>query len=194
VGEEMSEDKSINDILEDAKKRMAKSISVLESELAKVRTGRASTALVDHIKVDYYGTQTPVSQMATVSVPESRTIVIQPWDISAIPNIEKAIRQSDLGINPSNDGKVIRIIIPVLTEERRRELVKYVGKVAEEYRITIRQIRKDTNNLIKELEKEKKVPEDEVKRSLNKIQETTDNYIKKVNGILERKEKEIMEF
>jgi ribosome recycling factor len=194
VGEEMSEDKSINDILEDAKKRMAKSISVLESELAKVRTGRASTALVDHIKVDYYGTQTPVNQMATVSVPESRTIVIQPWDISAIPNIEKAIRQSDLGINPSNDGKVIRIIIPVLTEERRRELVKYVGKVAEEYRITIRQIRKDTNNLIKEMEKEKKFPEDEVKRSLNKIQETTDNYIKKVNEILERKEKEIMEF
>lgn len=190
----MSEDKSINDILEDAKKRMAKSISVLESELAKVRTGRASTALVDHIKVDYYGAQTPVSQMATVSVPESRTIVIQPWDISAIPNIEKAIRQSDLGINPSNDGKVIRIIIPVLTEERRRELVKYVGKVAEEYRITIRQIRKDTNNLIKEMEKEKKFPEDEVKRSLNKIQETTDNYIKKVNEILERKEKEIMEF
>jgi ribosome recycling factor len=194
VVEEMSEDKGINDILEDAKKRMAKSISVLESELAKVRTGRASTALVEHIKVDYYGTQTPVNQMATASVPESRTIVIQPWDISAIPNIEKAIRQSDLGINPSNDGKVIRIIIPVLTEERRRELVKYVGKVAEEYRITIRQIRKDTNNLIKEIEKEKKFSEDEVKRSLNKIQEITDNYIKKVNEILERKEKEIMEF
>lgn len=190
----MSEDKSINDIMEDAKKRMTKSISVFESELAKVRTGRASTALVEHIKVDYYGTQTPISQMATVSVPESRTIVIQPWDISAILNIEKAIRQSDLGINPSNDGKVIRIIIPVLTEERRRELVKYVGKVAEDYRVAVRQIRKDTNNLIKEAEKEKKFSEDEVKRSLNKIQEITDNFIKKVNEILERKEKEIMEF
>jgi ribosome recycling factor len=190
----MSDGKNINEIIEEAKKRMAKSISVFESELAKVRTGRASTALVEHIRVDYYGTQTPINQLATISVPEPRTIVIQPWDTGAIPTIEKAIRQSDLGINPSNDGKVIRIALPVLTEERRRDLVKYVGKLAEEYRVAIRQIRKDTNNLVKEAEKEKKIPEDEVKKGLNRIQEITDSFIKRINEILERKEKEIMEF
>jgi ribosome recycling factor len=183
----------MNEILEDAKKRMNKSLSVFEGELAKVRTGRASTALVEHIKVGYYGTQTPLNQLATISVPEPRTILIQPWDINAIPSIEKAIRQSDLGINPMNDGKVIRIAIPLLTEERRRELVKYVGKMAEEYRVAVRQIRKDTNNLIKEVEKEKKIPEDEVKKALSKIQEITDDFIKKINEALQRKEKEIME-
>lgn len=190
----MSEDKSISEIIEDAKKRMGKSIAVFESELAKVRTGRASPALVEHIKVDYYGTPTPLNQLATISVPEPRTIVVQPWDVSAIPNIEKAIRQSELGVNPSNDGKVIRIPLPVLTEERRRELVKYVGKLAEEYRIAIRQIRKETNNLIKEMEKAKKISEDEIKKNLSKIQDITDEFIKKINEILERKEKEIMEF
>jgi ribosome recycling factor len=189
----MSDAKTLNEIIEDMKKRMNKSLEMLKSELAKVRTGRASTALVDHVKVDYYGTQTPLGQLAAISVPEPRTILIQPWDVSAIAIVEKAIRQSDLGVNPTNDGKVIRITIPHLTEERRKELVKYTGKLAEEYRVTIRQIRKDTNNLAKEAEKEKKIPEDEVKKNLTKIQEVTDDLIKKINDVLEKKEKEIME-
>jgi ribosome recycling factor len=120
--------------------------------------------------------------------------VIQPWDTGAIPKIERAIRQSDLSINPSNDGKVIRIVVPILTEERRKELVKFVGKLAEEYRVAVRQIRKETNNLAKEVEKEKKIPEDQVKRTLSKIQEVTDGFVKDINVTLERKEKEIMEF
>lgn len=190
----MSDERSLNIILEDAKNRMNKSLSVFESDLTKLRTGRASTSLVDHIKVDYYGTTTPLNQLATISVPETRTIFIQPWDVSAVSDIEKAIMQSDLGINPTNDGKVIRINIPILTEERRRELVKHVGKLAEEYRISIRQVRKDTNNEVKQAEKEQKVPEDEVKRNLTKIQELTDDFIKKINETLNIKEKEIMEF
>jgi ribosome recycling factor len=187
-------DKNLNEIIEDMKKKMNKSVDVFKTELNKVRTGRASSSLVEHIKADYYGTQTPISQLATISVPEPRTIVIQPWDISAIANIEKSIRQSDLGVNPANDGKVIRIAVPHLTEERRKELVKHTNKMAEEYRVAIRQIRKDTNALVKEAEKEKKLPEDEIKKNLNKIQEFTDDFIKKVNETLEKKEKEIMEF
>ncbi len=189
----MSDGKTLNEIIEDMKKRTNKSLEVLKSELAKVRTGRASTALVEHIKVDYYGTQTPLGQLATISVPEPRAILIQPWDVSAIAIVEKAIRQSNLGVNPTNDGKVIRIAIPHLTEERRKELVKSTGKLAEEYRVAIRQIRKDTNSLAKEAEKEKRIPEDEVKKNLTKIQEITDDLIKKINDILEKKEKEIME-
>ena len=190
----MTEVKTLNEILDDMKKRMNKSIDVFKMELNKVRTGRASTALVEHIKVDYYGAQTPLTQLATISVPEPRTILIQPWDITAIASIEKAIRQSDLGVNPSNDGKVIRIAIPHLTEERRKELAKYIGKSAEEYRVAVRQIRKDTNNHVKEAEKGKKITEDEAKKSLNKIQEITDDFIKKINETLEKKEREIMEF
>ncbi len=190
----MSGERSLNVIIEDAKKRMNKSLGVFESELTRLRTGRASTSLVDHIKVDYFGTTTPLSQLATISVPETRTILIQPWDVSAVSDIEKAIMQSELGINPTNDGKVIRISIPILTEERRRELVKHIGKLAEEYRISIRQVRKDTNNEIKQAEKDQKVPEDEVKRNLTKIQELTDDFINKINEALNRKEKEIMEF
>lgn len=190
----MSGERSLNVIIEDAKKRMNKSLGVFESELIRLRTGRASTSLVDHIKVDYFGTTTPLSQLATISVPETRTILIQPWDVSAVSDIEKAIMQSELGINPTNDGKVIRISIPILTEERRRELVKHIGKLAEEYRISIRQVRKDTNNEIKQAEKDQKVPEDEVKRNLTKIQGLTDDFINKINEALNIKEKEIMEF
>lgn len=190
----MSEEKDLSAILESSKSRMAKSLGVFESELTKIRTGRASTSLVDHIRVDYYGALTPLNQLATIAVPEIRTILIQPWDVGALPAIEKAIMQSDLGVNPSNDGKVIRLSIPVLTEERRKELVKHVGKLAEEYRISIRQIRKETNNEIKEVEKDKKIPEDEAKRNLTKIQEFTDDFIDKINKAFERKEKEIMQF
>jgi ribosome recycling factor len=190
----MSDGKDLSAILENSRNKMGKSLSAFESELTRIRTGRASTSLVDHIRVDYYGTLTPLSQLATISVPEIRTILIQPWDIGALSAIEKAIMQSDLGINPSNDGKVIRISIPLLTEERRKELVKHVGKLAEEYRISVRQVRKETNNEVKEAEKEKKIPEDEVKRNLAKIQELTNDFIDKINKALEEKEKEIMQF
>ncbi|HEX3035567.1 MAG TPA: ribosome recycling factor [Thermodesulfobacteriota bacterium] len=184
----------MNEILKDAEQRMSKSLDVFKKELSKIRTGRASPSLVEHIKVDYYGTQTPLGQLATISVPDPRSLVVQPWDTGAISNIERAIMQSDIGINPINDGKVIRLNIPLLTQERRKELVKYVGKMAEEYRIAIRQIRKDINNLVKEVEKETKLPEDQVKKGLAKVQEITDSYIKKINETLEAKEKEVMEF
>lgn len=189
----MSDGRDLNKIFEDTKARMNKTISVFESELKKIRTGRASSSLVDHIKVDYYGTHTPLSQLATISVPETKTILIQPWDVNAVQSIERAIMQSDLGINPTNDGKVIRINIPVLTEERRRELAKYIAKLAEDYRVSIRNIRKDLINEVRQFEKDSKMPEDEVKRNLTKIQEITDSFIEKINQALERKEKEIKE-
>ena len=190
----MNETKNINDLIKDTEQRMSKSLDVFKRELAKIRTGRASPSLVEHFKVDYYGAHTPLGQLATISVPDPRSIVIQPWDTGAIANIEKAIMQSDLGINPINDGKVVRLNIPLLTQERRKELVKYVGKMAEDYRIAVRQIRKDMNSLVKDAEKGAKLPEDQVKKGLAKIQEITDNYIKKINETLEAKEKEIMEF
>lgn len=189
----MSEDSGIDEIFRETEDRMNKSLHVFDSELSKIRTGRASTALVEHIAVDYYGTQTPINQLATISTPEARTILIQPWDVSAISGIEKAIMKSELGVNPINDGKVIRIAIPVLTEERRKDLVKHVSKLAEEFRVAVRQIRKDMNSKLKDVEKEKHVPEDAAKKNLNKIQEITDKFIQKINERLEKKEKEILE-
>lgn len=186
-------DKMLEDILNDTEQRMKKTLSAFGTELGKIRTGRASSALVDHIMVDYYGAETPINQLATVSVPESRTIIIQPWDTSAISDVEKAIMKSELGINPSNDGKVIRLGIPALTEERRKELVKYVAKIAEDFRVSIRQIRHDVNHFVKELEKEEGIPEDRVKRNLDNIQKLTDKFIQNINEMLEKKEKEIME-
>ena len=177
----------------DAEDRMQKTIGVLESEFAKVRTGRATTGLVDGIRVDYYGAPTPLNQVSNVSVPDPQTILIQPWDDNMIVEIEKAISQSDLGITPMNDGKVIRLTIPPLTEERRKEIVKYVAKMAEEHRVAIRQIRKDTNNKIKDIEKNESLSEDEIKKSLSEIQTLTDNFISNINSILEKKEKEILE-
>lgn len=189
----MSEDVSVEEIILEAEDKMDKTVHVFDSELSKIRTGRASTALVEHISVDYYGTQTPINQLATISTPESRTILIQPWDTNAITSIEKAIMTSDLGVNPSNDGKVIRLAIPTLTEERRKELVKYVGKLAEDYRVSIRQVRKDINHKIKEAEKEQHISEDETKKNLHEVQELTDKFINKINERLEKKEKEILE-
>ncbi|MCH8029885.1 MAG: ribosome recycling factor [Candidatus Dadabacteria bacterium] len=183
----------LDEILDDAKNRMENSAQSLRNEFSKLRTGRASTSLVEDIRADYYGTQTPLNQMSSISVPEPRTIIIQPWDTNAIREIEKAIQKSDLGINPTNDGKIIRLVIPNLTEERRKELVKHVGKITEDHRITIRQIRKDSNNYMKEVEKEEHISEDKVKSALTKIQSLTDDYIKKINEILGEKEKEIME-
>ncbi|NIP31259.1 MAG: ribosome recycling factor [Candidatus Dadabacteria bacterium] len=177
----------------DAEERMDKTVHFFDIELSKIRTGRASSALVESIRVDYFGAPTPMNQLANISIPEPTLILIQPWDPNAISEIEKAISQSDLGITPMNDGKLIRLTIPPLTEERRKELVKYSSKIAEEHRVAIRQIRKDTNNHIKDLEKNEHLPEDIIKKSLKNIQELTDNHIKNLNLILERKEKEILE-
>jgi ribosome recycling factor len=166
---------------------------VLKKEFASIRTGRASLALVDGIVVDYYGTPTPLPQVASLSVPESRQIAIQPWEKNLIPLIEKAILKSDLGLTPANDGKVIRINIPILTEERRKQLVKVVRKRAEESKVAVRNIRRDSNDELKKLEKEKHVSEDDVKKEQEEIQKITDMFIKKVDEIVEHKEKEIME-
>lgn len=189
----MAEEFDLDEVLLESEERMEKAINSFDTELGKIRTGRASTGLIEHIMVDYYGASTPINQMATVSVPESRTILIQPWDQSAIGEVEKAIQKSELGITPSNDGKVIRLNIPVLTEDRRKELVKMVGKLAEDYRVSVRQTRKDVNHKITKAEKEEHIPEDEVKKTLKEVQDLTDKYIKEISVMLEKKEKDIME-
>ncbi|MFH1015134.1 MAG: ribosome recycling factor [Nitrospirota bacterium] len=176
-----------------AVEKMDHSIEALKKEFASVRTGRASLALLDGIKVDYYGTPTPLQQLASLSVPESRQIAIQPWDQKIISDIEKAIMKSDLGLTPTNDGKVIRINIPSLTEERRKQLVKVVRKNSEDAKVAVRNIRRDVNDEIKKLEKEKHLSEDDTKKSLDEIQKFTDSYVKKIDEILMHKEKEIME-
>lgn len=173
--------------------RMDGAIEALKKEFGSIRTGRASLVLLDGVTVDYYGTPTPIQQVATLSVPESRQIAIQPWEQRIIPDIEKAIMKSDLGLTPTNDGKVIRISIPPLTEERRKQLVKVVKKRAEEARVAIRNIRRDANEELKKLEKEKHLSEDDARKSHDEIQKLTDSYIKKVDEILQHKENEIME-
>jgi len=175
------------------KDKMEKTIEVLKKDLAGIRTGRASLSIFEGITVDYYGTLTPINQVATMSIPESRLITIQPWEPRLIPEIEKAIQKSDLGLNPTNDGKIIRVPIPPLTEERRREIIKHVHKRIEEARVSIRNIRRDSNEEIKKREKEKHTSEDEVRHSIDEIQKVTDSYIKKVDEILSHKEKELME-
>ena len=173
--------------------RMAGAIEALKKEFASIRTGRASLALLDGIVVNYYGVSTPLQQLASLSIPESRLIAIQPWDPKIIPDIEKAIMKSDLGITPVDDGRMIRIQIPPLTEERRKQLVKVVKKKAEDAKIAIRNIRRDTIDELKKLEKEKHLSEDDVKRSQDEIQKIIDSYITKVDEVLSHKEKEIME-
>lgn len=176
-----------------ATERMTCTIEVLKKDFASVRTGRASLALLDGLVVNYYGTQTPLQQLAAMSIPESRQIAIQPWDQKIIPDIEKSILKSDLGLTPMNDGNMIRINIPPLTEERRKQLVKAVKKKAEEAKVSIRNIRRDTNEELKKLEREKHLSEDEVKKLQVEIQKITDSFIANVDEILGRKEKEIME-
>lgn len=183
----------LNEIFNDAKERMEKSVKTLEIEYKRLRTGRASSALVEFIKVDYYGTPTPLNQLATITVPEPKTIMIQPWDQSAVSDIEKAILKSDLGLTPNSDGKIIRINIPPLTEERRQELAKLVRKMAEEAKVAIRNIRRDANEMIKDLKKEKQISEDEQFRAQEKIQNITDEFIERVDKLVDKKEKEIME-
>lgn len=180
-------------ILLDTEERMEKAVAALDRDFSKLRTGRASTALVDGIKADYYGTPTPISQMASVAVPDSRTITIQPWDKGGMGAVEKAILKSDLGLTPVNDGKIIRIAIPPLTEERRRDLVKVARKYAEETKVAVRNVRRDANDSLKKAEKDKEITEDGLKRASEEVQKLTDKYVGEVDARCQAKEKEIME-
>jgi ribosome recycling factor len=177
----------------DAQIRMHKSVETIQQEFAKIRTGRATTALLDGIKVSYYGSMVPLSQAATITTPEPRLLVIQPWDKNMIGEIEKAILKSDLGLTPSNDGTFIRIPIPQLSEERRHDLVKLVRKFAEEGRIAIRNVRRDANDHLKRMQKNHEISEDELSVVLDEIQELTDKYITDIDDLLKKKEHEIME-
>ncbi|NLJ79175.1 MAG: ribosome recycling factor [Tissierellia bacterium] len=181
------------DIYGETEKRMQKSINSYQEELKSIRAGRANPALLDQINVQCYGAVTPLKQVASVSAPEARLLVIQPWDANLIPEIEKEILRSDLGLNPSNDGKLIRLPIPSLTEERRRELVRLVGKNAENAKVAIRNIRRDSNNAIKQMERDKELSEDERKLAEDEIQEITNRYIEKVDQATAQKEEELLE-
>ena len=172
---------------------MEKAVTDLQHAMATIRTGRASVSLLDHIRVDYYGTPTPLNQVGNLHVPDPTLITVQPWDVSQIGAIEKAIRSSDLGLNPANDGKLIRIPIPPLNEERRKELVKHLHSVAEDHRVAIRNIRRDGNEVVKKLLKDKKIAEDEERRALDEIQKMTDTYMLKLDQAAKNKEKEILE-
>jgi len=182
-----------DDVLLDAEDRMEKALTTLERDFAKLRTGRASSALVDGVKVDYYGTPTLINQMASVAVPDSRTVTIQPWDKGAFALVEKAILKSDLGLTPVNDGKIIRISIPALTEERRKDLVKVSRKYTEEAKVAVRNVRRDANEHLKKLEKAKSITEDELKKAGDDVQKLTDRFVTKCDERCQSKEKEIME-
>ncbi len=184
---------TLKEVMGEAHDKMKKTAEAVHREFGTVRTGRASTSLVEGIKVDYYGTPTPLKQLANISTPDPKLIVIQPWDATALPEIEKAILKSDLGITPMNDGRIIRLGIPQLTRERREELVKVIKKMAEDGRISIRSIRRDINEKIKKLEKDKVVTEDESFKSTAEIQKMTDSHIKEIDEFLAKKEKELLE-
>lgn len=180
-------------VIEELRQEMERTVNALRRDLARTRTGRASTALLEGITVEYYGTRTPLNQLAGLSAPEPRLLIIQPYDKTALTQIERAILQSDLGLVPVNDGKILRVPIPELTEERRRELVKHVRKVAEDYRVSVRNHRRDTIDLLKEMEKEKEITEDGLHRAQEKAQELTKTYIERIDHVLKAKEDEIME-
>ena len=181
-------------LLKDVEARMTAALDTLGREFASVRTGRASTALLYPIRVDYYGTPTPVNQMASVSVPDARTLTVQPWEANQLHAIEKAIMKSDLGLTPVSDGKMIRLTMPPLTEERRKQLAKNVGKMAEDGRVAIRNVRREANEKLKTLAKDKKISEDEERRGHDQIQKTTDRFIVKADELLRKKEQEILSF
>jgi len=183
----------IKDVLQDARERMHKTVESLQNDLRGIRTGRASPALLEGVWVDYYGTPTGLNQLAGVTAPEPRLLVIRPWDRSTIGAIEKAILKSDLGLNPNNDGQVIRLIIPQLTEERRRDLSKQVAKRVEEARVSVRNIRRDAIDMLRDLEKEKVISEDDEEEGSKKVQELTDDYVKQINEVGKAKEAEILE-
>ena len=184
----------MQDVLKDVESRMNAAIDALGREFATVRTGRASAALLDTIRVDYYGTPTPVNQMATVSTPDARTVTIQPWEAGQIGAIEKAIQKSDLGLTPVNDGKLIRLNMPTPTEERRKQLVKTVHKMAEDARVAVRNVRREANDKLKAAAKKQKASEDEERRAHDQVQKTTDKFVAKVEELLKKKEQEILSF
>lgn len=183
----------VEEVMESLKSDMEKVISQLRKEYDRVRTGRASAALLEGIRVDYYGSSMPINQVANISIPEPRLITIQPWDKAVMGEIEKAIQRSELGLTPMNDGKVIRIAIPPLTEERRKELVKVVRKMAEECKVDLRNHRREANETLKELKKDKVITEDELFRYQEEVQKITDSYVERVDSLLQSKEKEILE-
>jgi ribosome recycling factor len=182
-----------NQVINRTNDRMKKAMEALRHELSKMRTGRASVGLLDDIRVDYYGAQTPLNQMASLSTPDARTIVIQPWDVSAVPMVEKAIQKSDLGLNPASDGKVLRVPIPPLNEERRKDLVKVSKKYGEECKVSVRNARRDANEELKALQKNSEITEDDERKAHDRIQKLTDDFIKQIEEALEHKEKDIME-
>jgi ribosome recycling factor len=179
-------------VVDALKKEMENTLEGLRKELTKVRTGRANTALIEGILVDYYGTKSPLNQLAALSAPESRLLVVQPYDKSVMGAIEKAIYQSDLGLTPVNDGKVIRVPLPELTEERRKELVRHVKKIGEEYRVSARNHRRDANERVKKLQKDKQITEDDVRATQDRVQKLTDEYVDKIEKVLKAKEDELM--
>ena len=183
----------IDDLHKETKASMENCTEAFRKELKRIRTGRASLALLDGIMVQYYGTATPINQLATLSIPEPRQIVIQPWDQGALGEIERAILKSDLGLTPSNDGKVVRIVLPPLTADRRKDLVKLVRKLGEEFKIQVRNHRRDANETLKEMKKEKEISEDDLHKAQELVQKTTDQFIAKMDGIIAEKEAEIME-
>ncbi len=181
----------IQDYLKDAEKRMKKAVEKFKEELAGIRTSRASTAIVENIKVDYYGVEMPIKQLATITIPEPSQIVLQIWDQNAVPLVEKALKEANIGANPQTEGNTIRLILPPMTEERRKEIVKYIGKLAEEARIAVRNVRRDDKEKLEELKKEG-FSEDEVKKALEQLQKITDKYIKEINQLAEKKEEEVL--
>jgi ribosome recycling factor len=182
----------MQDVVKDLETRMQAAVDLLAREFSGVRTGRANTALLDSVRADAYGVPTPINQMASLSVPDPRTLVIQPWDTSQIAAIEKAILKSDLGLTPANDGKVVRLTMPTLTEERRKQLAKTVGKLAEEARVAVRNVRRDANDRLKALARDKKVSQDEERRGHEQIQKSTDRFIARVDELTRKKEQEIL--
>jgi ribosome recycling factor len=184
----------MQEVLKDVDTRMNAALEALSREFASVRTGRASTALLDSIRVDYYGNPTPISQMASVSTPDARTVVIQPWEAGQIGAIEKAIQKSDLGLTPVNDGKLVRLTMPTPTEERRKQLVKTVAKMAEDARVAVRNVRREANDKLKAAAKKMKASEDEERRAHDQVQKTTDRFVAKVDELLKKKEQEILSF
>jgi len=184
----------LDDIYQDTRENMGKTIAALKNELKRVRTGRANLSILDGIRVDYYGTPTPINQMASLSVPESRLITIQPWDVSVIKEIEKAILKSDLGLTPSSDGKIIRIAIPPLTEERRRQLAKAIHKTCEDHKVAVRNVRREANEMLKTLKKDGDISEDDAFKGQDQVQKITDEFVAQIDVIFKEKEKEILEF
>jgi ribosome recycling factor len=184
---------ALKELYADLKRRMDQAVATFQAHLASTRTGRANVHMIDQVKVDYYGTHMPISQMAQVSTPEAQLILIAPWDPTVIKEIERALQTADLGFNPQNDGKVIRVPVPPMTEERRRDVVKHLNKVLEEHRTAVRNVRRDGNEALKKLSKEKKISEDEEKRSLEEVQKMTDEEIRRMEELSQRKEAEVMQ-